>query len=90
MNNSQVDILAIGVHPDDIELGCGGMLIASVKQDKKVAIIDLTRGELGTRGTAETRLKEATDAAECMGVHFRENLEMEDGFFEITKENILK
>lgn len=90
MNNYQVDILAIGVHPDDIELGCGGMLIASIKQDKKVAIVDLTRGELGTRGTAETRKQEAASAAESMGVNFRENLEMEDGFFEITKENVLK
>ena len=90
MNNFQVDVLAIGVHPDDIELGCGGMIIASVKQGKKVAIVDLTRGELGTRGTAEIRLQEARKAAECMGVTYRENLEMEDGFFEITKENILK
>jgi len=90
MNKFQVDILAIGVHPDDIELGCGGMLIASIKQEKKVAIVDLTRGELGTRGTAETRRQEAEAAAECMGVTFRENLEMEDGFFEITRENILK
>ncbi|HEY0298427.1 MAG TPA: bacillithiol biosynthesis deacetylase BshB1 [Arachidicoccus sp.] len=90
MNNFQVDILAVGVHPDDIELGCGGMLIASVKQERKVAIVDLTRGELGTRGTAEIRLQEASAAAKCMGVAFRENLEMEDGFFETTRENILK
>lgn len=90
MNRFQVDILAIGVHPDDIELGCGGMLISSIKQGKKVAILDLTRGELGTRGTVETRKQEAADAATSMGVSFRENLEMEDGFFEINKENILK
>ncbi|PZP51672.1 MAG: bacillithiol biosynthesis deacetylase BshB1 [Pseudopedobacter saltans] len=90
MNKFQVDILAIGVHPDDIELGCGGMLIASVKQGKKVAIVDLTRGELGTRGTVETRKEEAESAAKVMGVSFRDNLAMEDGFFEISRENILK
>lgn len=90
MDKFQVDILAIGVHPDDIELGCGGMLITSIRQEKKVAIVDLTRGELGTRGTAETRRQEAAAAAECMGVNFRENLEMEDGFFEVTRENILR
>ncbi|MFT4202950.1 MAG: bacillithiol biosynthesis deacetylase BshB1 [Chitinophagaceae bacterium] len=90
MGSFQVDILAIGAHPDDVELGCGGMLIASVKQDKKVAIVDLTKGELGTRGTPEIRSEEAAAAAASMGIHFRENLGMEDGFFEITQENILK
>lgn len=86
----KVDILAIGVHPDDIELGCGGTLVASVKQGKKVAIVDLTAGELGTRGTNLTRAKEAAEAASIMGVSFRENLNIGDGFFEITKENLLK
>ena len=70
----KVDILAFGVHPDDVELGCSGTLIASIKQGKKVAVVDLTRGELGTRGTAETRKAEAANAAKVMGVQVRENL----------------
>ena len=77
----KTDILAFGVHPDDVELGCSGTLIAAIAQGKKVAVIDLTKGELGTRGTAETRKAEATQAAKAMGVHARENLEMADGFF---------
>ncbi len=78
----KTDILAFGVHPDDVELGCSGTLIAAVAQGKKVAVIDLTRGELGTRGTAETRDAEAANAARAMGVHARENLEMADGVFQ--------
>ncbi len=78
---TKVDILAIGVHPDDVELGCAGTLLAAVKQGKKTAIVDLTQGELGTRGTAETRKKEAADAAAILQVAYRENLEMADGFF---------
>ncbi len=77
----QVDILAIGVHPDDIELSCAGTLINEIKAGKKVAIVDLTEGELGTRGTTETRYQEAAAAAIIMGVHTRENLKMRDGFF---------
>lgn len=86
----KVDILAIGVHPDDIELGCGGTIISSVLQGKKVAVVDLTGGELGTRGTKETRKIEAEAAAKIMGIHARENLGMADGFFEITETNIRK
>jgi bacillithiol biosynthesis deacetylase BshB1 len=86
----KVDILAFGVHPDDVELGCSGTLIASIAQGKKVAVVDLTRGELGTRGTAETRKTEAENAAKVMGVAARENLNMADGFFEIDEENIKK
>lgn len=86
----KVEILAFGVHPDDVELGCAGTILASIAQGKSAAIVDLTRGELGTRGTAETRDQEAADAAKVMGVSARENLRMEDGFFEINKENILK
>lgn len=86
----KVDILAFGVHPDDVELGCSGTIIASIAQGKKVAVIDLTRGELGTRGTAETRKTEAANAAEVMGVHARENLEMADGFFRNDEENVRK
>ena len=86
----KVDILAFGVHPDDVELGCGGAIIASVKEGKKVAIIDLTRGELGSRGTPETRSAEAAAASKILQVSARENLEMADGFFQITEENTLK
>jgi bacillithiol biosynthesis deacetylase BshB1 len=86
----KVDILAFGVHPDDVELGCSGTLIASIAQGKKVAVVDLTRGELGTRGTAETRDAESANAATTMGVHARENLKMADGFFQPDEENIRK
>lgn len=86
----KVDILAFGVHPDDVELGCSGTIIASVAQGKKVAVIDLTRGELGTRGSAETRKTEAANAALVMGLHARENLEMADGFFQNDETNIRK
>lgn len=77
----KVDILALGAHPDDVELGCGATVAKMVAQGKKVGIIDLTRGELGTRGTAETRKQESSDAAKILGVSFRENLEFRDGFF---------
>lgn len=77
----KLDILAIGVHPDDIELSCAGILIKEVQNGKKVGIVDLTQGELGTRGTAETRKFEAEAAAKIMGIHVRENLKMRDGFF---------
>ena len=86
----KTDILAFGVHPDDVELGCSGTLIASIAQGKKVAVVDLTRGELGTRGTAETRKTEAANAAKVMGVAARENLNMADGFFQNDEENIKK
>ncbi|MFM1857407.1 MAG: bacillithiol biosynthesis deacetylase BshB1 [Bacteroidota bacterium] len=77
----QVDILAIGVHPDDVELSCSGTLINEIKAGKKVAIVDLTEGELGTRGSIQTRYQEAAEAAIIMGVQARENLKMRDGFF---------
>ena len=77
----KLDVLAIGVHPDDVELGCSGTLINEVKQGKKVGIVDLTEGELGTRGTVETRYREAADAAKVIGASARENLKMRDGFF---------
>jgi N-acetylglucosamine malate deacetylase 1 len=86
----KVDILAFGVHPDDVELGCSGTLIAAIAEGKKVAVIDLTRGELGTRGNAETRKTEAANAAKIMGVHARENLEMADGFFQNDETNVRK
>lgn len=77
----KLDILAIGAHPDDVELGCGATVAKMVAQGKKVGILDLTQGELGTRGTAETRKQEAKDAAEILGVVVRENLGFRDGFF---------
>ena len=77
----KLDILAIGAHPDDVELSCSGTLAKEVENGKKVGILDLTRGELGTRGTAETRDQEAKDAAKILGVRVRKNLEFSDGFF---------
>ena len=76
-----VDILAIGAHPDDVELGCAGSLSLSISQGKSVAIIDLTQGELGTRGTVESRKEEALNAAAILGVDQRINMEFRDGFF---------
>lgn len=76
----KVDILAIGAHPDDVELGCGGTLAKLISQGKIVAIVDLTEGELGTRGTNETRAMEAKKASDILGVVARENLGMKDGF----------
>jgi N-acetylglucosamine malate deacetylase 1 len=77
----KLDILAIGVHPDDVELGCSGTILNEIRAGKKVGIIDLTQGELGTRGNIETRYKEAANAASILGVQLRENLKMRDGFF---------
>lgn len=77
----KLDILAFGAHPDDVELGCAGTILKEISLGKKVGIIDLTRGELGTRGTAETRDQEAAAAAKILGVAVRENLNMRDGFF---------
>lgn len=77
----KVEILAFGAHPDDIELGCGGSIAKAVADGKNVGLIDLTRGELGTRGSASIRDKEAALAAELLGVKFRKNLGFRDGFF---------
>ncbi len=85
----KLDILAIGVHPDDVELGCSGTLLNEIKSGKKVGIIDLTQGELGTRGTIQTRYDEAAKAAAILGVHARENLKMRDGFFQNDEANKL-
>lgn len=82
----KVDILAFGAHPDDVELGCGGTLAKLIKEGKSVAIVDLTRGELGTRGTEFTRKEEAAAAAKILGVQHRENLEMKDGFLANTED----
>jgi bacillithiol biosynthesis deacetylase BshB1 len=77
----KLDILAFGAHPDDVELSCGGTLLIEKLNGKKTGIIDLTQGELGTRGTAEIRKKEAATAAKILQVDVRENLELADGFF---------
>ncbi len=86
----KVDILAIGVHPDDIELSCSGTLLRHIEQGKTVGLLDLTRGELGSRGSAELRDKEAANSAQKMGASFRLNLKMADGLFQYTQENLLK
>lgn len=77
----KLDILAFGAHPDDVELGCGATIAKEVSLGKKVGIVDLTRGELGTRGSADLRDKEAANAAKILGVAVRENLRFADGFF---------
>lgn len=86
----KLDILAIGVHPDDIELSCSGTLLHHIALGRKVGLLDLTRGELGSRGTAETRDEEAAESSRLMGALVRENLRMADGFFSHTEENMRK
>jgi bacillithiol biosynthesis deacetylase BshB1 len=85
----KLDILVFGAHPDDVELGCGGTVIKEVKAGKKVGIIDLTRGELGTRGSSETRTSETKLATEIMGVAVRENMDFKDGFFKDDEQHKL-
>ena len=77
----KLDILAFGAHPDDVELGCAGTILKEIALGKTVGIVDLTRGELGTRGSAELRDQEAAVAAQILGVSVRENLRFKDGFF---------
>jgi N-acetylglucosamine malate deacetylase 1 len=86
----KINVLAFGVHPDDVELGCAGVLINEQKNGKSTGIIDLTQGELGTRGTIFTRKEEADNAATILNVDIRENLQMADGFFENNEANKLK
>ncbi|WP_452223545.1 bacillithiol biosynthesis deacetylase BshB1 [Lacinutrix chionoecetis] len=86
----KLDILAFGAHPDDIELGAGGTIAKSIAKGKKVGVIDLTRGELGTRGTAESRTIEAEQASKILGLSVRENLGFADGFFINDKEHQLE
>ena len=86
----KIDILAIGSHPDDVELSCSGTIAKEIANGKQVAILDLTQGELGTRGSAEIRAGEARQAAKTLGVTARYNLNFPDGFFENNKENQLK
>jgi len=86
----KLDILAIGAHPDDVELGCGATIAKEISLGKKVGILDLTRGELGTRGSAEIRDNEAAAAAEILGVVIRENVAFADGFFINDKKHQLE
>ncbi len=83
----KIDVLAFGVHPDDVELSCAGVLLVEKSKGRTTGIIDLTEGELGTRGTSATRKEEAAEAARILGVDVRENLEMADGFFRNDEEN---
>ena len=86
----KLDLLAIGAHPDDIELSCAGTIAKEVARGKKVGVLDLTRGELGTRGTADMRDKEAADASKILGLHMRHNLKFKDGFFSNNKKHQLE
>ena len=90
MSEIKLDILAFGAHPDDVDLSCSGTLLKQIKLGYTAGIIDLTQGELGTRGSAELRLKEAAKAASILGVSLRENLSMADGFFQNDKEHQLQ
>lgn len=86
----KLDILAIGAHPDDVEMSCGGTIAKEIAKGKKVGILDLTRGELGTRGSAEIRDQEGAAAAAILGVSFRHNLALADGFFQNDAQSQLK
>ncbi len=77
----KLDILVLAAHPDDAELGCGGTIAKHIKMGKKVGVVDLTKGELGTRGSVEVREKEASEASKILGLTIRENLALPDGFF---------
>ena len=87
--NKAYDVLAFGAHPDDVELGCGGTIAKMVSSGASVCIVDLTRGELGTRGSADLRDKEAAMSAEILGVQNRINLGLKDGFFQCDEESLM-
>lgn len=86
----KLDILAFGAHPDDTELGCGGTLIKHINNGWKVGVVDLTEGQMGSRGSVADRYKESTNAAQIQGLSIRENLRMEDAWFMNDKESQLK
>ena len=86
----KLDILAFGAHPDDVELSCSGTILKHIQMGKKAGLIDLTRGELGTRGTPEIRDAEAKEAAKILGVSVRENLNLADGYFQNDNGHQLK
>jgi bacillithiol biosynthesis deacetylase BshB1 len=83
----KVDILAFAAHPDDVEISCSGTIIKHIQMGYKVALVDITQGELGTRGNIETRRNESKKASDILGIHERENLQMEDGFFDCSEKN---
>lgn len=87
---NQLDILAFGAHPDDVELGCAGTILLQISLGFKVGVIDLTKGELGTRGSAIIRTQESNEASKKMNLSIRENLALQDGFFENNQENKYK
>ena len=89
MNEVYLDVLAIAAHRDDVEITCGGTIIKLVEEGRKVGILDLTRGEMGTKGNAEERERDSVAAAEIMGLSWRGNLSLPDAFVEITHENKL-
>jgi len=86
----KVDILAIGIHPDDVELSASGTLLRQATQGRNFGLLDLSQGELGTRGSVETRAREATDSARILGAAFRETLDIPDGLFVYHPDNLLK
>lgn len=86
----KVDLLVFAAHPDDAELSCAGTIIKHVRLGYQVAIVDLTRGEMGTRGTPELRLKESSEASEILGIQHRENLGLKDVFFQNDESNVLE
>ena len=86
----KLDILAFGAHPDDVELSCSGLLLVEKANGKKIGVIDLTEGELGSRGSVSSRYEEAANASQILGLDVRENLKLEDGFFKNDKESQIK
>jgi bacillithiol biosynthesis deacetylase BshB1 len=86
----QIDILAFGAHPDDVELAAGGTVLKHVSLGKSVAIVDLTQGEMGTRGSKEDRIREAKESSKILGISNRENLNLGDCFFEESKVELIK
>lgn len=86
-NKNKINVLAFGAHPDDVELGCGGTLFKMKNLGYSTAIIDLTEGELGSRGTVEQRYRESAAAAEILQVKLRKNLKIPDGNIEVNEEN---
>lgn len=86
----KLDVLAFGAHPDDVELSCSGTLLKLKEEGSKVGVVDLTMGELGTRGTVDTRKKESDASSKILNIDVRENLDLGDGWFENNQENKLK
>lgn len=86
----KLDLLAVGAHPDDVEISCSGTMLKQIASGSKVGILDLTKGELGTRGNTESRKTEAEEASKILGIHVRENLGFSDGFFANDKAHQLE